>query len=182
LKDKLVILDRDGVINKESPEYIKSTNEWHAISGSLEAIAKLNKNGYLVCVATNQSGIARGLFTEETLIKIHEKMQDELSKVGGVIDQIVYCPHHPKDNCACRKPKPGLLFQIQDHFKVDLSKSYMVGDALRDIKAGIAALAKPIFISGSHPYEHLKSELKGVPVFKDLESFVNDLLKENDKL
>src|SRR5688572_16260160 len=105
----LIILDRDGVINQDSNEYIKSPEEWIPIPGSLEKIACLNQKGHQVVIATNQSGVARGLLTEETLQAIHEKFQCELKKLGGHVEGIFFCPHHPDEGCECRKPKPGLL-------------------------------------------------------------------------
>lgn len=142
----LVILDRDGVINEESHEYIKSPKEWLPIEGSLEAIAKLKNAGIKVTIATNQSGIARGLYTEETLDKIHLKMIQALEKLGASIDGIFYCPHHPKDNCSCRKPKPGLLKRIAKQFKADLKEAICIGDSLRDLQAAQAVGAKPIVV------------------------------------
>lgn len=131
---KLVILDRDGVINYDSVEYIKSPQEWLAIPGSLEAIAKLNKKGVLVVVASNQSGLARGYFDKKTLLSIHQKMSDELAKVGGHLDGIFYCPHHPKDKCHCRKPAPGLLIDIQNTFQIPWHNTVFIGDSLRDLQ------------------------------------------------
>lgn len=134
----LVILDRDGVINVESREYIKTPEEWIEIPGSMEAIAKLKQAGHQVVVATNQSGLARGFFTQATLDLIHQKMKARLADFGAEFDGIFYCPHHPDDRCECRKPKPGLLLQIAKQFNTDLSKAIMVGDSLRDIQAGQA--------------------------------------------
>src|SRR5579872_7467773 len=116
---KLVILDRDGVINSDSTEYIKSPEEWHAIPGSLDDIARLNKAHIKVAVATNQSGIARGLYDLNMLEKIHAKMILELKKTGGFFDAIFFCPHHPDEHCECRKPKPGLLLQISQYLNIN---------------------------------------------------------------
>jgi D-glycero-D-manno-heptose 1,7-bisphosphate phosphatase len=135
----LVILDRDGVINVESAEYVKSTAEWQAIPGSLEAIAQLNAAGHSVVVATNQSGVGRGFYTLETLHAIHEKMLSELTAVGGKIDHIYYCPHHPDEGCACRKPEPGMLLQAMSDFNAPCSETIFVGDSTRDIEAARAA-------------------------------------------
>ena len=136
---KLILLDRDGVINYDSDDFIKSPDEWRAIPGSLEAIALLNKAGIKVAVASNQSGLARGYFTEETLQKIHEKMLNELKQHNGHIDKIFYCPHGPHDHCNCRKPKPGMLFQAFQHFNITPEEAYFVGDSQRDIDAANAA-------------------------------------------
>ncbi len=132
---KLVILDRDGVINKDSDNFIKNPDEWIPIPGSLEAIALLNQHGYRVAVATNQSGIARGFFDMETLNAIHDKMHHAVAQVGGRIDAIFYCPHAASDNCACRKPKSQMVEDIGHRFSVDLKDVPAVGDALRDLQA-----------------------------------------------
>lgn len=131
----IIILDRDGVINHDSPNYIKSPDEWTAIEGSMRAISLLTKAGYSVVVATNQSGLNRGLYTLETLEKIHEKMLSEVYAAGGKIDGIYFCPHRPDENCECRKPKPGLLKQIQHDFKCMPPDMLMVGDSHRDYGA-----------------------------------------------
>ena len=132
---KLVILDRDGVINKDSDDFIKSPDEWVPILGSLEAIALLNQHGFRVVVATNQSGIARGLFDMVTLNAIHDKMQHAVAQVGGRIDAIFYCPHAADDHCECRKPKSKMIEDIGHRFSVDLKHVPAVGDALRDLQA-----------------------------------------------
>lgn len=136
---KLIILDRDGVINEDSDEYVKSHHEWRAIPGSLEAIARLNQSGYRVVVATNQSGIGRGLFDTSALNVMHTKMHRALARVGGKIDAVFFCPHTPEDVCDCRKPKPGLFQQIAERFGVELSQTTMIGDSDRDLAAGLAA-------------------------------------------
>lgn len=136
---KLIILDRDGVINEDSDDYIKSLDEWQPIAGSIEAIAQLRGMGFEVAVATNQSGIARGYFSLDTLQAMHEKLQGLLQQAHTNIGPIVFCPHGPDDDCECRKPKPGLLLQIAEHYGQDLSDAYMVGDSLRDLQAGRAA-------------------------------------------
>ncbi len=139
MKKPIVVLDRDGVINKDSPEYIKSPNEFFPITGSLEAIAKLNQQGFTVVVATNQSGIGRGLFSEKTLHTIHEKLITQLQAVHGHLDGIFYCPHDPSQQCNCRKPKPGLFHQICKRFDCQGSDLLCIGDSLRDIQAAKAA-------------------------------------------
>ena len=143
---KLVILDRDGVINHDSDQFIKSPAEWKAIPGSLEAIARLTQAGCRVVIATNQSGIGRGLFDMDTLNAIHEKMNRAAQAQGGRIDAIFYCPHASTANCTCRKPKPGMFERIGACFNADLSEAYAVGDSLRDLQAATTAGAKPILV------------------------------------
>jgi D-glycero-D-manno-heptose 1,7-bisphosphate phosphatase len=143
---KYVLLDRDGVINHDSDNYIKSTDEWHAIDRSLEAIELLNRHGFNIVVISNQSGLARGLFDEATLSDIHAKMHTYVNKKGGVIEEIYFCPHHPKDICECRKPKPGLLKKFAQEKKVDLKNTIFIGDSLRDIEAAQSVGAKPILV------------------------------------
>ena len=143
---KLVILDRDGVINHDSDQYIKSPDEWRPIPGSLAAIARLNQAGYRVVVATNQSGVGRGLFETDTLLAIHDKMLKALTQVGGRLDAIFFCPHTNADNCDCRKPKPGMLKEIAGRFNADLAGVPAVGDSLRDLQAAVAAGAQPILV------------------------------------
>ena len=143
---KLVILDRDGVINNDSDSYIKSPDEWKALPGSLVAIAKFTQAGYHVVVATNQSGIGRGLFEMATLNAIHDRMQRAVAAVGGRIDAIFYCPHGEEANCACRKPKPGLLEEIARRFNTPLQEVPFIGDGLRDLQAAIAAGARPVLV------------------------------------
>ena len=143
---KLVILDRDGVINYDSPQFIKSPDEWKPIPGSLEAIAQLNQAGFRVALATNQSGISRGLFDMATLNAIHDKMHRALGQFGGRIDALFYCPHAADDNCNCRKPKPGMLEEISRRFSEDLRGVPSVGDSLRDLQASVAVGAQPILV------------------------------------
>ena len=143
---KLVILDRDGVINHDSAAYIKSPEEWKPIPGSLEAIAQLNQAGYRVLVATNQSGIGRGLFEMAALNAIHDKMHRALGLAGGRIDGIFYCPHAQDAGCNCRKPKPGLLEEIAHRFGVDLNGVPFIGDSLRDLQAAVAVGAQPVLV------------------------------------
>ena len=140
---KLVILDRDGTINEDSDQYIKSPAEWKPIPGSLGAIARLTQGGWRLVVATNQSGIARGLFDMSTLNAIHAEMHRAVGQAGGRIDAIFFCPHAAEANCECRKPKPGLLKEIGARFNVELDGVPMIGDSLRDVEAAVAAGAKP---------------------------------------
>lgn len=143
---KLIILDRDGVINQDSELYIKSPEEWIPIPGSLEAIARLNQWGYRVVVCTNQSGIGRGLFDMDTLNAIHEKMIKAAAHAGGTIDAIFFCPHTNADNCECRKPKPGMLKEIAARYNVSLAGVPVVGDSLRDLESAVAVGAQPILV------------------------------------
>ncbi len=140
---KLVILDRDGTINQDSEQYIKSPAEWKPIPGSLEAIARLTQGGWRIAVATNQSGIARGLFDMSTLNAIHAEMHRAVNLAGGRIDAIFFCPHAADSNCECRKPKPGLLREIASRFGVELDGVPMIGDSTRDVEAAAAAGAQP---------------------------------------
>ena len=137
-----IILDRDGVINYDSDNYIKSPEEWRPIPRSLEAVAALNRAGYRVVIATNQAGISRGLYDVSTLDCIHEKMADALAQVGGYVEEIFFCPHHPDAHCSCRKPEPGLLYQAQKKYKFNLAETYFIGDSYKDIKAGQTAGCK----------------------------------------
>jgi D-glycero-D-manno-heptose 1,7-bisphosphate phosphatase len=143
---KLVILDRDGVINIDSDQFIKSPEEWKPIPGSLEAIAGLNHAGYRVVVASNQSGIGRGLFDMAALNAINDKMYKALGQLGGRIDALFYCPHPAEANCACRKPKPGMLEDIARRFNAGLAGVPSIGDSLRDAQAAFAAGAQPMLV------------------------------------
>ncbi|MDP2828427.1 MAG: D-glycero-beta-D-manno-heptose 1,7-bisphosphate 7-phosphatase [Sulfuricellaceae bacterium] len=143
---KLIILDRDGVINFDSDQFIKAPDEWKPIPGSLEAIARLNQAGYRVALATNQSGIGRGLFDMTTLNAIHDKMTRALAQVGGRLDAIFYCPHMAEARCLCRKPKPGMFEEIGRRFNVNLTGVPAIGDSLRDLQAAEAVGAIPILV------------------------------------
>lgn len=173
-----VILDRDGVINYDSDEYIKSPDEWHPIPGSLNAIAQLNRAGFKVLVATNQSGIARGYYDVPTLDRIHEKLMQELATVGGFIDEIFFCPHHPDDCCACRKPKPGLLYQIKTKYPVILQETFFIGDSLTDIKAAQIAGCLPLLVLTGKGQASLEKhpELLTIPAFENLARAVDYVL------
>lgn len=140
---KLCILDRDGTINEESQEYIKSPQEWQPIPGALEAIARLNHAGWHVVIASNQSGLGRGLFDMATLNAMHAKMHSLLAAVGGRIDAVFYCPHGPDEKCRCRKPEPGLFEQIGERYGIDLREVPAVGDTVRDLVAGAAVGCQP---------------------------------------
>ena len=143
---KLIILDRDGVINHDSDAYIKSPDEWRPLPGSLEAIARLTKAGYRIAVATNQSGVGRGLFDLATLSQIHEKMQEAVAAAGGRIDAIFFCPHPADSNCGCRKPKPGMIVEILRRFDARADAVFVVGDSLRDLQAAASAGCRPILV------------------------------------
>lgn len=140
---KLVILDRDGVINEDSDAYIKTPDEWQAVPGSLDAIARLSRAGWRVVVASNQSGLARGLFTMNTLNAIHAKMRRELAQAGGHVDAIFVCTHGPDDGCRCRKPAPGLFEDIAWRYDVSLKNVPAVGDSLRDLQAAASLGCAP---------------------------------------
>jgi D-glycero-D-manno-heptose 1,7-bisphosphate phosphatase len=142
----LIILDRDGVINYDSEQFIKSPDEWRPIPGSLEAIALLNRWGWRVVVASNQSGVGRGLFDMDTLNAIHDKMTKNLALVGGRLDAIFFCPHPADSPCGCRKPKPGMLIEISERFNVDLAGVPVVGDSLRDLQAAEAVGGLPCLV------------------------------------
>ncbi len=179
---KLIILDRDGVINEESTAYIKSPEEWIPIPGSLEAIGTLKAAGYTVVIASNQSGLKHGLFDSKTLEAIHAKMQQALTLHGEKIDGIFFCPHHDSDNCDCRKPKPGLLNQIATQFNIDFSQQpvLMIGDSLRDLEAADAAGCTPILVltgNGHKTQATLPKHLAQVAVYADLKAAVDELLR-----
>ncbi|MDH4055723.1 MAG: D-glycero-beta-D-manno-heptose 1,7-bisphosphate 7-phosphatase [Gammaproteobacteria bacterium] len=167
----LLILDRDGVINRESREFVKSADEWLPLPGSIGAIAALSNAGYTVTVASNQSGLARGLFDAAALQSMHDKLHGLVAAKGGHIDRIVFCPHGPDDNCDCRKPKPGLLLQLSEHYGVALTGVPVIGDSLRDLEAAVAAGARPILVrtgNGRETEAALVGALAGIEVFDDL--------------
>ena len=143
---KLIILDRDGVINHDRDDYVKSADECLPIPGSIDAIVRLSKAGFTVVIATNQAGLARGKFELENLEAIHEKISNLVEENGGELGGIFYCPHHPDDNCKCRKPKPGLLDAIEAEFNTSVESSYCIGDSLRDLQAAVQKGCKPILV------------------------------------
>jgi D-glycero-D-manno-heptose 1,7-bisphosphate phosphatase len=174
---KLVILDRDGVINRDSDQFIKSPDEWIPIEGSLHAIARLYQWGYRVVVATNQSGVGRGLFDMDTLNAIHDKMHRAIAQAGGRIDAVFFCPHTAEDKCNCRKPKTGMLDEIAARFRCDLGGVPTVGDSLRDLQAAASAGAEPILVltgKGSKT-QHDPKLPSGTLVFPDLATAVASL-------
>lgn len=185
MANKLIILDRDGVINEDSDDYVKSVDEWIPIPGSIEAIAELSKAGYTVAVATNQSGIGRGLFGLDDLEAMHEKFISLVEELGGEVDGIFYCPHAPEDNCHCRKPKPGLIEAIESEFNVPVAGCFIVGDSQRDLEAGFIKGCVPILVKTGKGLKSLQSLPEKNPalfaktvVYDDLNSFVKKLLSK----
>ena len=172
-----IVLDRDGVINIETGCYVKSIEEWQPIESSLKAIGELYQAGLKVFVATNQSGIAQGLYDCSMLEAIHEKMHAAIQDYGGKVEAIVYCPHVDSDGCDCRKPKPGLLHQLVEKHGVELDNAVMVGDSVRDIEASLAAGCYPVLVKSGHAsVDMLVDRLGGlaeqIPVYNDLAAFV----------
>lgn len=171
---KIIVLDRDGVINQDSDQFIKSPEEWKPIPGSLEAIARLNESGWRVVIASNQSGVGRGLFDMDTLNAINEKMVKALAQAGGRLDAIFFCPHAADSTCDCRKPKPGMFRQIAERFNVDLRGQPVVGDSLRDLQAGVAVGCAPyLVLTGKGGKTQLDPDLpEGTQIFPDLAAVV----------
>ncbi len=179
---RLVILDRDGVINHDSDEFIKCADEWQPIDGSIEAIARLTNAGYTVAVASNQSGIGRGLLDLVALSAIHKKMRRQVTATGGSIDHIVFCPHLPDDGCDCRKPLPGLLRQIAEHYGTMLDNVPVIGDSLRDLEAAVAAGARPILVrtgNGRSSEAMLEKASFSPAVFDDLAAAADWLVADS---
>ena len=173
---KLILLDRDGVINYDSADYIRCEDDWVPIPGSLEAISTLNQLGHKVAIITNQSGIARGYFSEQTLEKIHAKLKRCLAEVGGHVDAIFYCPHHPEDDCACRKPKANMLKQAIQQFAIRAQESWMVGDSLKDLQAAHNAGCHKVLVKTGNGLTTLQSQPKlDYQLFDDLSRFVESL-------
>lgn len=178
---KLVILDRDGTINVDSDEYVKSADEWTPLPGALEAIARLNHAGWHVAVASNQSGLGRGLFDVAALNAMHAKMHKQVANLGGRIDAIFFCPHAPEDQCSCRKPASGLFEQIGERFGVDLAGVPAVGDSARDLQAGAAAGCEPHLVltgkGGSYRHRALPETFPaGTRTHEDLGAFAEYLI------
>jgi len=176
---RLVILDRDGVINAESDDFIKTPEEWRPIPGSLEAIARLCRAEYRVVVITNQSGVGRGLYTLDTMNKIHGRMFELVRHKGGEIDALLFCPHAPDAGCACRKPRPGMFNELARRLKVNLTAVPAVGDSARDLEAARAAGAQPVLVrtGGGAALDAIQQggddSLRQVPVYDDLAAFVD---------
>lgn len=183
---KLVILDRDGVINKDSSEFIKTPDEWLPIKGSLEALARLSQAGYDVVIMTNQSGIGRKLLSTDDLSKIHVRMIDYVQQHGGKIQKILFCPHHPDDGCECRKPLTGMYDELAKRLSIHFNGVYSVGDSVRDLIAAHNAGAKPVLVKTGNGRKSLKEinanehlGLNTAPVFDNLAGFVDALLKHD---
>lgn len=176
----LIILDRDGVINEDSEAFIKSVGECMPIPGSINAIARLSQAGYEVVVATNQSGVARGLFDEYTLAAIHQYLTDLVEDAGGTLSAFFYCPHGPEEGCSCRKPEPGMIDRIAVEFGLPVDDAPFVGDSLRDLQAASAGGCKPVLVltgKGRQTLaEGLPAELAATCVFADLAAFTDSLL------
>jgi D-glycero-D-manno-heptose 1,7-bisphosphate phosphatase len=183
--DRLVILDRDGVINHDSDDYVKSLQEWIPYPAAIQAIARLSRAGWTVAVATNQSGIARGYYDEATLAAMHAELNRLVAEAGGEIAHIAWCPHGPDDRCDCRKPLPGLLEQVREALDMEsLAGSWMVGDSLRDLQAGEPMGCHPVLVrtgkgeSTLARYPELADPAGTTRIFDDLAAFVEWLLKE----
>ena len=175
----LIILDRDGVINQDSDNYIRTLDQWIALPGSITAIANLSKAGYSIAVATNQSGIGRGYYELDTLSAMHQKMISLVEAQGGCIDHIAYCPHTPEDDCSCRKPKPAMLLQILAKYNLPASDTWFVGDSLRDLEAAWAIDMPTALVKTGKGQRSIDKGLipNDTPVFTDLASFSQQLLK-----
>lgn len=175
----MIILDRDGVINRDSREYVKSRDEWLPLPGSIEAIGRLSRAGYTVTVASNQSGLARGLFDEPALHAMHAQLQAMVTAAGGVVDRIIFCPHGPDDGCDCRKPKPGMLLALARHYETGLDGVPVIGDSLRDLEAALAAGARPILVrtgNGAQTETRLPEAFADVEVYDDLAAATDALI------
>jgi len=180
-RTRLLILDRDGVINRDSRDFVKSAQEWLPLPGSIDAIARLSRAGFTVAIASNQSGLARGLFDRRALTAMHRKLRRLVGGAGGRVDRIVVCPHGPNDGCDCRKPKAGLLHRLGRFYKSDLVGVPVIGDSLRDLEAAMTAGARPILVrtgNGKKTEAALGPEFAGTEVFDDLAAAAAALLKE----
>ncbi|WP_420852731.1 D-glycero-beta-D-manno-heptose 1,7-bisphosphate 7-phosphatase [Salinicola acroporae] len=178
----MIILDRDGVINEDSDAYIKSVDEWHPYPTAFQAIARLGAAGWTVAVATNQSGVGRGYYSGETLTAIHETMLEKARLAGGEITRVLHCPHRPEAGCDCRKPKPGMLLQLQRDLAIpSLEGSWMVGDSLRDIQAGIAAGCRTALVEtgkGQRYVDQVRSAFPSTWICHDLDDFVTRITRD----
>ena len=181
---KLVILDRDGTINEDREDYVKSPDEWVPLPGALEAISRLNHAGWHTVIATNQSGLARGMFDTGTLNAVHVKMNQALARFGGRIDAVFFCPHAPGEGCACRKPLPGLFHLIGERFGIDLAEVPLVGDSLRDLQAGFAAGCPTHLVRtgkcaalGDTEIESICRQVPGTVAHADLAAFAEHLIQ-----
>lgn len=176
---RLVILDRDGVINEDSDDYIKSLDEWQPIPGSIDAIARLSRAGFRIGVATNQSGIARGYFDEITLANMHALLCALVEDEGGQVDAICYCPHGPDEGCHCRKPAPGLLEQLSTELQLPLEGAWYVGDTQKDLELGIAMQCRPILVRSG---KGARTEARLEPAMRAAVTVVDDLAAAADHI
>jgi D-glycero-D-manno-heptose 1,7-bisphosphate phosphatase len=180
-KNGLIVLDRDGVINRDSRDFIRSAGEWEPLPGSIEAVARLSRAGFTVAVASNQSGLGRGLFDRRALAAMHRKFRRLVARAGGRVDRIVVCPHTPDDGCDCRKPRAGLLHRLARYYNTDLRGVPVVGDSLRDLEAAVSAGARPILVrtgNGRKTEAALVEAVGATEVFDDLAAVAAALVKE----
>jgi D-glycero-D-manno-heptose 1,7-bisphosphate phosphatase len=180
-KKGLIILDRDGVINRDSEFFVKSAAEWIPLPGSIAAIAKLSRAGFTVTIASNQSGLARALFDRGALLAMHRKLRKLVAAEGGMVARIVVCPHGPDDGCACRKPRPGLLLRLARHYDTDLTGVPVVGDSLRDIQAALAVGGRPILVrtgNGANTESAFPADYGKIEIFDDLAAATSALIQE----
>jgi len=176
---RLVVLDRDGVINEDSKAFVKSAEEWIPLPGSIDAVASLSRSGFTIAVASNQSGLARGLLDRRALRAMHRKLRRLVAARGGRVDRIVVCPHGPDDDCSCRKPRPGLLRRLARHYGIAMDDVPVIGDSLRDLEAAAAAGAQPILVrtgNGRKTEAQLHGELADVAVYDDLAAAARSLI------
>jgi D-glycero-D-manno-heptose 1,7-bisphosphate phosphatase len=188
-RPKLVVLDRDGTINEDRDDYVKSADEWVPLPGALEAIARLNHAGWHAVIASNQSGLGRGLFDMAALNAMHAKLNQALARLGGRVDAIFFCPHSPDEQCDCRKPLPGLFKQIGERYGVDMRDVPVVGDTLRDLQAGVAVGCEPHLVRtgksaalDSSQLQQVVAQIPNVTVHGDLTAFADFLLQRERTL
>jgi D-glycero-D-manno-heptose 1,7-bisphosphate phosphatase len=177
---RLLVLDRDGVINKDSKAFVKSADEWLPLPGSIAAIAALSKAGFTIAVASNQSGLARRLFGRNALRSMHRKLRRLVASAGGRVDRIVVCPHGPDDGCRCRKPAPGLLERLGRHYGVTMTDVPVIGDSLRDLQAASAVGARPILVltgNGQKTRAALPGDLADIEIYDDLSAAARALVQ-----
>lgn len=178
---RLVILDRDGVINHDSPEFVRTPGEWLPIDGSIEAIASLSGAGFTVAVASNQSGIGRKLIDRPAVEAMHDKLRSLVKLAGGDVERIVYCPHLPGDGCDCRKPAPGMYWQLSRHYGVPLDGVPVIGDSERDLRAARAVNGRPLLVltgNGRETAAALKNRGEDIEIFADLAAAARQLIAE----
>lgn len=175
---RALLLDRDGVINQDSRDYIRSPAHWRALPGALEAMARAHRAGYRIIVISNQSGLARGLFGVRDLNAIHRRLSEELARYGGRVEAFFFCPHAPQEECDCRKPRAGLLLALRDRLGLDLTRTPFVGDRLSDARAALSVGARPILVrSGIEPLNPAEVSAAGVDeVYDDLSAAIAALV------